>query len=390
MTFTAAKFTKVRGLLINVKIKMAQPKFLFRGDKKVLFLHFFFIQALFSTTTQQKMEKSFGNLLRHSRLASYDRSLPQVYKTTKHRKRIGDYGLKRNLPSVIKTPHLTIGALDTAEHQTPWESGQSKVLFLKRWKENFPNSKKPAPRPEVEHYNLASMTPAEFQRFLRQVKKQNKATSFQEALQKKEVVADQVFDYLNVNFNTTQLDGGEEGRGIVGPIYSDYQVGWDYPVQGRILNADRQGHAIGIGGIVAALPRRNAIGLTMGGDRMVRTFYVKHAELDLETGRPKVEVTIRARGAASSIPLLNNYETYDTFENGDGELKLDFTPHRFGRGGQGGKNKKDFNNRSRSTQQGQGQAQQQPEIEDNITPNPEHTELMARISDLLNNSKERK
>jgi hypothetical protein len=30
---------------------------------------------------------------------------------------------------------------------------------------------------------------------------------------------------------------------------------------------------------------------------------------------------------------------------------------------------------------------QGPETEDNITPNPEHTELMARIAGLLDNSK---
>jgi hypothetical protein len=315
------------------------------------------------------MEKSFANLLRNSRLASYDRTLEQVYKSPKRYRKIGDWGLKRNLPTVIRTKNVTIGALDTAEHQTPWESGDSKVLFIKRWKENFPNSRKPAPRPEEIQHNAASMTPAEFQRLLRQSEK--KASAFKEALAKKELVPEQVFDYLNVSFaETTENNGG----GVVGPTYSDVEFGWDYPVLGRILNNSRHAHSVGIGGVVATLPRRNAVGLRNSFDRNVRTFYVRKAELD-EQGKPRVEVTIQPKGATSSIPLLNNYESYDSFDFNSYDNRRGFNKSNANMTADEMMN---FKNKRRN---------QGPETEDNITPNPEHTELMARIAGLLDNSK---
>jgi hypothetical protein len=320
------------------------------------------------------MEKSFGNLLRHSRLASYDKTLSQVYTAPKRNRKVGSWGLKRDLPKIIRTPIVTVAALDTSEHQTIWESGESKVLFIRRWIENFPNSTKPAARPQQETFNLASMTPAEFQRFLRQSSK--KASAFQQAVQNKEMVPDQVFDYLNVNVAAT--DSQKQG-GIVGPTYSDYQVGWDYPVQGRILNADRQGHAIGVGGIVATLPKRSAIGLRNSGDRRVRTFYVKHAELDSENGKPKVEVSIHPKGATSSIPLLNNFEIFDEYN-----AATTYQQHDNRRGGGGNR----FNNKQDGRYS--GRSAQQPELKDNSTPNPEHTELMGRIASLLDQSKDRK
>jgi hypothetical protein len=308
------------------------------------------------------MEKSFANLLRHSRLASYDSSLAQVYKTPKRCKKIGDWGLKRNLPTVIRTPHVTIGGLDTAEHQTPWESGESKVLFVKRWKENFPNSRKPASRPEVIQHNVASMTPAEFQRFLK--KSQKKAGQFQEAIKKEELVPEQVFDFLNANFAETVTENG----GVVGPTYSEHNAGWDYPVQGRIFNTERNGFAIGIGGVVALLPRRTVIGLRSNGNREVRTFFVQNAELD-EQGKPKVEVLLKTHESSSSIPLLNDYGSFDASLNNNDKYSYGMDSDKSG-----------FNSR-RHTQASQ--------TEDNTKANPEHSDLMGRISDLLKASKQK-
>lgn len=314
------------------------------------------------------MEKSFAGLLRHSRLASYDRALPQVYTTSKRHKEIGDWGLKRNLPTVIRTKYVTIGSLDTAEHQTPWESGTGKVLFIKRWKENFPNSHRPTPRSEEIQYNAANMTPAEFQRLLREAAK--KAPEFQAALAKKEIVPEQVFDYLHVNFaETTESSGG----GVVGPTYSDHHVGWDYPVEGRILNKDRMdGHAVGVGGVVAILPKRNAIGLKGAYHRGSRIFYVNKAEID-EQGKPRVEVAINSK-KGSSVPILNqleglDFEEYNKFRLGHhSELTMDELMSK---------------SKQHSRRRIQG-----PESDDNVKPNPEHTELMSRISQLLNNSKD--
>ncbi|KAI8329254.1 hypothetical protein EDC96DRAFT_529611 [Choanephora cucurbitarum] len=316
------------------------------------------------------MEKSFASLLRHSRLASYDRALPQVYTTPKTYKKIGDWGLKRNLPTVIRTKYVTIGSLDTAEHQTPWESGAGKVLFIKRWKENFPNSRRPTPRSEEIQYNAANMTPAEFQRLLREAAK--KAPEFQSALAKKEIIPEQVFDYLHVNFaETTESSGGS----VVGPTYSDHQVGWDYPVEGRILNKDRMdGHAVGIGGVVAILPKRNAIGLKSAYDRGPRIFYVNKAEID-EQGKPRVEVAIQSK-KGSSVSMLNELDGLDFEEYNQFRLAhhSDLTMAEL------------MSNPKQ--QQQQRRRIQGPETDDNVKPNPEHTELMSRISQLLNNSKD--
>ncbi|KAI8091115.1 uncharacterized protein B0P05DRAFT_634791 [Gilbertella persicaria] len=310
------------------------------------------------STSHSRIVKS---LLRHSRIASYDRALPQVYTTPKQHKKIGDWGLKRNLPTVIRTNHVTIGALDTAEHQTPWESGAGKVLFIKRWKENFPNSRKPQPRSEEIQYNAANMTPAEFQRLLREAAK--KGPEFQTALAKKQVVPEQVFDYLHVNFSETTTP---HGGGVVGPTYSDYHIGWDYPVQGRILNRSRMdGHAAGIGGVVAMLRKRDAIGLKGAYDRGTRIFYVNKAEMD-EQGKPRVEVTVKSK-EANAVPILNDHFDDYHFRFGNQDMTV-----------------AEMMNSSTKPRR----VQANTDTDDNVKPNPDHTNLMSRISQLLNDKKD--
>ncbi|KAG0748599.1 hypothetical protein G6F57_003005 [Rhizopus arrhizus] len=310
------------------------------------------------------MEKSFANLLRHSRLASYDKTIEQVYKTPKDCKKIGDWGLKRNLPTVIRTPHVIVKSLDTAEHQTPWVSGESKVLFIKRWKENFPNSRKPTSRSEQVQYNIATMTPAEFQRFLRKIEKQ-KAPEFKAALVTKQVIPEQVFEYLNVNVT----GDNDKGEGVVGPSYSEYQTEWDYPVEGRILNMLRRasGHAVGVGGVVAYLPRRHTLGLKTAVDRKIRTFYVQEAEID-EEGKPRVVVTPNRKGASTSVAILNGYESFETQDYYTNKRSMTAADMWNTQG----------NNRHRPAGR--------PQSKDNVKPNPEHTDLMMRISSLLNTS----
>ncbi|KAG5440415.1 hypothetical protein PCK2_000548 [Pneumocystis canis] len=46
----------------------------------------------------------------------------------------GNWGLKRDLPQV-KSLYISVDSLDTLQHQTPFESGNSKFNFLQRWKE---------------------------------------------------------------------------------------------------------------------------------------------------------------------------------------------------------------------------------------------------------------
>ncbi|KAG2204671.1 uncharacterized protein EV154DRAFT_536761 [Mucor mucedo] len=288
------------------------------------------------------MSNTFASLLRGSRLATYDRSIAQVYTTPLKHKQIGDWGLKRNLPTVIRTRYATIEQLDTAEHQTPWQPGDSQVLFVKRWKENFPASKKPVPRLDSPTHNIVEMTPAEFNRFLHSCSLLS--PSFQHLLKKKELVPEQVFDYLNVTFKESAA------QKPVGPTYSDYDTEEVYPVQGRILNAERHGHAVGIAGVVGFLPKRHSMGLRQTGNRKVRQFYVESAKID-EEGKPHVLLTLTPPGAAS-LPFML---AFDEDEPAQVAVKT---------------------NRVFLTKK--------PLEDDNLTPHPDHDKLMSRIADLIN------
>ncbi|KAI8093136.1 uncharacterized protein BX664DRAFT_329012 [Halteromyces radiatus] len=307
------------------------------------------------------MEKTFAGLLRHSRLASYDRTLPQVYTTPKKAKKVGNWGFKRGLPTVVRTRYVTVGDLDTAEHQTPWQSGESQVLFVKRWKENFPNSKAPAPRREQVQHNVAAMTPRQFKQFLKQASQQ--APAFQQALKNKELVPEQVYDYLSCHFNKDLVNDQQQDGGIVGPTYSDHQVEWNYPVLGRILNVDTDGYAVGISGVVAKLPRRHSSGLRNSGDRRVREFYVVDAQLN-QQGRPEVTVNLQAYPSSMNSILTSSY--YPTKKMNEPALEDMFSGRRSSRF-------QDLRNDS-----------------DNIQPNPNHQELMTRISGLLDTSTNKK
>ena len=287
------------------------------------------------------MSNSFATLLRNSRLATFDRSVKQVYTAPLKLKK--GWGLKRDLPSVVRTKYVTIDALDTSEHQTPWQSGNASVLFIKRWKENFPASTKPAPRSETETFNIVKMAPVEFRRFLTACSKL--APEFQQLLSKKELVPDQVFEYLNVTFK----ESPEESP--VGPTYSDVVTEESYPVEGRILNASKHGHAVGIAGVVAFLPKRHSMKLRHLGDPVVRTFYVESAHIDDE-GKPQVILTTTPPGTAS-LPFMLNFD----------DNVQDIPVSRM------------FLTKSNYTDKVK---------EDHVKANPDHDKLMSRIADLIN------
>ncbi|CAO3609994.1 unnamed protein product [Cunninghamella blakesleeana] len=327
------------------------------------------------------MDKTFAGLLRHSRLASYDRTLPQVYTTPVKSKKIGNWGLKRSLPTVVRTRYVTVGDLDTAEHQTPWQSGESQVLFIKRWKENFPNSKAPLPRKETIQKNVAAMTPREFKQFLKQASQQS--PQFQQLLQKKELVPEQVYEYLNCHFNKDiimndqyQQHQQHDSNGIVGPTYSDYQDPNGYNVvSGRILNNDTDGYAVGIGGVVAKLSRRNASQVRGASDRKVRQFIVLDAKMN-EQGKPEVHVKEKTASPSIASLLSSNYyntnhpqHLYNNNISNNNEPGLD-----------------DMFAGRRSTRFDALQ-QQTPNEPDNVVPHPQHNVLMKRISNLLDNQK---
>ncbi|KAI8368456.1 hypothetical protein BD560DRAFT_330970 [Blakeslea trispora] len=302
------------------------------------------------------MSNSFASLLRHSRLASYDRTLNQVYTTPLKHKKIGDWGLKRNLPTVIRTRYATIDALDTAEHQTPWQSGNSQVLFVKRWKENFPHSKRPAPRSDSIVHNVAKMTPADFRQFLKQCV--HLAPEFQALLAKKQMVPEQVFEFLHVTFAESPSEG------IVGPTYSDIEVESGYPVEGRILNHDGNGYAVGVGGVVAFLPKRASVYLRQKGDRYVRPFFVESASID-EDGKPRVVLSVTQPGTGSSLPLLLEMEASER----DTNSLLTMPTENM------------FMTRKRRP------IETVKDDDHRVQANPDHEKLMSRISSLIANTK---
>lgn len=291
------------------------------------------------------MSTSFASLLRSSRLATYDRTIGQVYTTPLKHKKTGDWGLKRNLPTVIRTRYVTIEQLDTAEHQTPWQPGDSKVLFVKRWKENFPDSKRPVPRADKKTYNIVEMTPADFNRFLDTCSAQ--APEFQQLLKKKKIVPDQLFEYLNVTFATSPAEKP------VGPTYSDFTTEGANSVEGRILNSTRHGHAVGVAGVVAYLPKEHTTYLRQLGDKKVRTFYVESAHIDPE-GKPHVRLTMNSSGNVG-LPFMMAFD-----ENQSDNI---FTKPNL------------FLTRRESI----GNVK-----EDNIIANPDHENLMSRITNLIN------
>jgi hypothetical protein len=265
------------------------------------------------------MEKTFANLLRHSRLATYDRRLNQVYHTPKQSKHRGDWGVKRNLPTVIRTPYVTIGQLDTAEHQTPWDSGHSQVAFLNRWKENFGTTNTSSHRTRPRHHdprrqatgndtddysNLASMTRSQFNHFIKHTITPETVSAFQDALRTNQITEDQVYDYLKISFKS-------EPSIVKGPFYSHITAQQhvtatttsdddERVVEGRILNTQKGGYAVGIGGVVALLPKRFAVGIRKPGDRLlVRKFFVRRAYID-DQGNPQVIVSLQPKATTTS------------------------------------------------------------------------------------------
>lgn len=55
-------------------------------------------------------------------------------RTTKANQAVGDWGLKRPLPT-LRTQNITISDIDTQEHQTPFESSNQYTKVVQRWQE---------------------------------------------------------------------------------------------------------------------------------------------------------------------------------------------------------------------------------------------------------------
>ncbi|KAG0363475.1 hypothetical protein BC939DRAFT_457601 [Gamsiella multidivaricata] len=269
------------------------------------------------------MERSFSHLLRTSRLATFDKNIAQIYTTPQKAKAIGDWGLKRNLPTVLRTHNLYIEQLDTAEHQTPFQSATSDYLFLQRWKENFPRSRPPQPQPVTVKKDLATMTDAEFQKLLQSAKEKRQA--WKEALAENKVRSDDHLDFMNImprdtkggsidtatsqatvgvlsitgasGTSTTAPLTGSNTRVKVGPTYGFFEPSTPTIVQGRSLGRTKSNQVIGVCGVVASLPTYNAPHLqnALQPSKSLQPYYVYRADLDAD-GRPNVVLGHTAPG----------------------------------------------------------------------------------------------
>ncbi|KAG2182104.1 hypothetical protein INT43_007031 [Umbelopsis isabellina] len=245
------------------------------------------------------MDKSFAKLLRSSKLASFDSTIPQVYSTKNCWKKRGDWGLKRTLPNVIRTKHITVGALDTAEHQTPWNSANASVNFVRVWKENFPTSQKPKPQPEVVFRDLGSLTEDEFKKLVKKSKKLS--PEYNQLVKDDKLSKKQLLEFLGVTASPT----AQKSQGVVGPTYSDHQPEYGYPVEGRILGMEGTfKYVVGVSGITASLNVKDTGRPAI--DKEVRTFFVKHASIE-PNGRPNI-VLSSAKPGQQAMNILNKDE----------------------------------------------------------------------------------
>ncbi|KAF9355668.1 hypothetical protein BGX26_006258 [Mortierella sp. AD094] len=264
------------------------------------------------------MERSFSHLLRTSRLATFDKNIAQIYTTTGKSKAIGDWGLKRNLPTVLRTHFLNIEELDTAEHQTPFKSASSDYLFLQRWKENFPSSRPPQPQPVTVKKDLSTMTDAEFQKLLQTAREKRQA--WKEALAKNEVPSDEHLNFMNImsrhskvgsiDTSTSQATvgfgsssattatsaplAGSSTRVKVGPTYGFFEPSTPTIVQGRTLGRSRNNQLIGVCGAIATLPNYSSSHLQVS-SKSLQQYYVHRAELEAD-GRPNIVLGYSAPG----------------------------------------------------------------------------------------------
>ena len=77
----------------------------------------------------------FATLFRHSKFASFDPAISQVYTTYGGNAPRGHWGLKRNLPLRRRNKFITAETIDSPEQQTEWSNAESRARFIRRWSE---------------------------------------------------------------------------------------------------------------------------------------------------------------------------------------------------------------------------------------------------------------
>lgn len=230
------------------------------------------------------MEKGFSNLLRSSRLSSlpktvkaHTKNIPkeQVVQTTPASFYRRDFGLKRAMPERMKTPFVTVKALDTTEGMTDYDFGSSYHLKVKRFQETgtavtFMLNSTGLFSSSAENKTWANMTPQELKQVVLSSKGkrqefikwalENESKQLHEMLEKNEGVrAVQRFlqiqsaEGLNISAEKIPVKGNAGlGYLLPGAIHNTPTgLLQQKPVLGRLVTSHTKQRRAAIGGFVA-------------------------------------------------------------------------------------------------------------------------------------------
>ncbi|KAJ2326697.1 hypothetical protein IWW51_002137 [Coemansia sp. RSA 2702] len=269
------------------------------------------------------MESAFARLYRTSKLASYDRSIKQIYTTYGRNARNKDWGLKRPMPSKMETMMATIGSLDTKEQIVDFVPANKEYLMLNSWKENFTRSRVPhsgppqsemigmfdvhdeqgsqVPGPEAAKprargplRSLGKMSPGQWKRFLDEARARR--AEWKGELAKGNYAPEEALTFMGATNATSAAGDGVHRQ----PEYHDYvPPGESLQVQGRLLGRVGSMYTVAVQGIVATLPLGNHAMEPGFQYRDVKTFYVHSAEFD-HRGLPHVVLGMSPLGARES------------------------------------------------------------------------------------------
>lgn len=149
----------------------------------------------------------FATVLRRSKFASYDPKIGQVYTTFGGDSHRGNYGLKRPLALRTRQPFITVASVDSLQQQTEWSHAEKDARWIRKvsevsrtpevvhgghlWKKTGPDGTlrwrvdsdfalgtgdpsategEPQSQSRTSIRNIDSMTPKQFQRYLKDLR----------------------------------------------------------------------------------------------------------------------------------------------------------------------------------------------------------------------------
>ncbi|KAJ2548189.1 hypothetical protein J3B01_001732 [Coemansia erecta] len=280
------------------------------------------------------MDGAFARLYRTSKLASYDRSIKQIYTTTGIKAKAKDWGLKRPMPKNMKTRLASIDELDTREQFTEFTPANKEFMIMQTWKENFTESHSPnsegskddafdvlggfdgqedrfedrvgdiegqgsrteneRPKRQGPLRNLSRMTEKQWNKFLQEA--YARRPEWKDELAKGNFVPEEALAFMGaINGGSSDNDGVHRQ-----PTYHNYMPPTEsMQVQGRVVNRLGSMYAVAVQGIMASLPLHNHTVEAGFHLRDVKTFYVHSAKFDTR-GRPVVMLGLQPRGSRDS------------------------------------------------------------------------------------------